>query len=203
MPHDPETLRQVAELHASCIDQGFLSTLGARFLTVLYRAIDRSSTSALLVETSGTSVTGFVSGGSGMGPIYRQMLRDWPALIAALAPVLLKPRKILGIIEILRRGGAREVGITLPEAELFSIAVAPEARGSDTAKRLYGALCTHFRKQGVPAFRIVVGDSLIPAQRFYTRMGAEPATSLRLHGEATSTVYVQHLQSSADATPNH
>lgn len=38
-----------------------------------------------------------------MGPTSRQMLRDWPELIAALLPVVLHPRKVMGIIEILRR----------------------------------------------------------------------------------------------------
>jgi GNAT superfamily N-acetyltransferase len=201
MPHDLKTLRQVAELHATCIDQGFLSTLGPSFLTVLYGAIDRSSTSVLLVETKSASVTGFVSGGFGMAPIYRQMLRDWPKLIASLAHVILSPRKILGIIEILRQRGVRDIDFELPRAELFSIVVAPDARGSDTAKRLFGSLCTHFEEQGIPAFRIVVGNSLIPAKQFYCHMGAEPATSLRVHGKATSTVYVQHLKERADAPP--
>jgi len=192
MAHDDATLRAVAGLHASCISQGFLSSLGARFLTVLYRAIDRSDTAVLIVATNDSGVIGFVAGGSGMGPIYRQMLRDLPALLAALAPVIVRPRKLLGILEILRRGGG-DRDADLPEHELFSIAVAPAARGSGAADRLYQALSTHFREHGVGAFRIVVGDSLAPAHRFYKRMGAEPTTTIRLHDEATSTVYVQTL----------
>ena len=198
MPHDAKTLRQVAKLHATCINQGFLSSLGPRFLTVLYRAIDRCDAAVLIVEGNGMGVTGFVTGGSGMGPIYRKMLRDWPALIAALAPVIVQPRKVMGIIEILRRGGG-DIDKDLPQHELFSIAVAPAVRGSGTADRLYQALCAHFHDQGIPAFRIVVGDTLTPAHRFYTRMGAEPVTTLRLHGEATSTIYVQKIADKGDA----
>jgi len=193
MPHDARTLGQVAELHAASIDQGFLSSLGPRFLTVLYRAIDRSPSAVLIVEQNGTDVIGFVSGGSGMGPIYRQMLRDWPALIVALAPAILRPRKVLGILEILRRGGSRGGAGDLPAWELFSIAVAPSARGSGAAERLYRALCSRFLDQGIPAFRIVVGDSLGRAKRFYTRVGAVPAATIRLHGDATSTIYVHRL----------
>ncbi|MET4102716.1 ribosomal protein S18 acetylase RimI-like enzyme [Roseovarius sp. MBR-78] len=134
---------------------------------------------------------GFVTGGSGMGPIYRQMIRDWPNLIAALLPIMFQPRKVLGILEILRRRDKDDPGGDLPRHELFSIAVAPSARGTGVAERLYHRLTTHFLARNVPAFRIVVGESLTPAHRFYTRMGARPVATLRLHGDALSTVYVQ------------
>ncbi|EDM69904.1 acetyltransferase [Roseobacter sp. AzwK-3b] len=200
MSLDGETLRQVARLHAARIDQGFLSSLGVRFLTVLYRAIDRSDSAVLIVQRDGSDVIGFVSGGIGMGPIYKQMLRDCPALILSLVHVVLRPRKLWGIIEILLRGGDDGLECELPRAELFSIAVALDARGGDVAKRLYTALCMHFRQQDIPAFRIVVGEALLPAHRFYAKMGAEPAASLRVHYNAGSTVYVQYLQKSWDAS---
>jgi ribosomal protein S18 acetylase RimI-like enzyme len=97
----------------------------------------------------------------------------------------------LGILEILKRRDKDDPGGDLPRHELFSIAVAPSARGTGVAERLYHALAAHFRAQDVPAFRIVVGESLTPAHRFYTRMGAKPVDTLRVHGDARSTVYVQ------------
>lgn len=191
MRHDETTLRQVAELHATCIDQGFLSSLGPRFLTVLYRAIDRCDSAVLIVEQDSSGVIGFVTGGSGMGPIYRQMILNLPALIAALLPVLFKPQQMWGIIEILRRRDQDDFSEDLPNHELFSIAVAQIARGSGTAERLYQKLSAFFLQQHVPAFRIIVGDSLTPAHRFYTRMGAKPVHMLSVHGDSKSTVYVQ------------
>jgi len=191
MPHDASTLRQVAQLHAACIDQGFLSSLGARFLLVLYRAIDRCDSSGLIVEHDGPVVIGFVTGGHGMGPIFREMIRDWPALTAALLPVIVHPKKIKGIFELLKRRDSAETNADMPKHELFSIAVAPAARGTGTAARLYRALSAWFEDRNVPAFCIVVGENLTEAHRFYTRMGAEPMDSLRVHGDARSTVYVQ------------
>lgn len=193
MPHDEKILRQVAHLHATCLADGFLTSLGPRFLTVLYRAIDRSDSSVLIVADSGAGITGFVAGGGEMKPIRRQMLRDWPALVAALAPLIFRPRLVKGMIEILGRGGEEWSG-RVPEHELFSIAVAPSARGDGTADRLYSDLCAHFRYQGIHSFRIVVGGTLMRAHRFYTRMGAEPAGETRLHGSFESTVFVQSLR---------
>lgn len=197
MLHDEQTLREVAKLHASCIDKGFLSSLGPRFLTVLYRAIDRSDAAVLIVETDNTGVIGFVSGGRGMGPIYRQMLRDWPKMLLSLAPVVIRPRKVWGVVEILRRGDGRNINLDTPPWELFSIAVAPASRGSGVAERLYSALCRHLKTQGVSAFCIVVGDALRPAKRFYTRLGAEPVSKFCVHGKIPSTIYVHRFDQNA------
>ena len=81
MASDAEgTYRQVAALHAANIDQGFLATLGVPFLALMYRAIDEAADSVLFVEESGGRVLGFISGGTGMGSIYRTMLRKPVAL---------------------------------------------------------------------------------------------------------------------------
>ena len=39
---NPSVYRQIAELHCSAIDQGFLAELGPAFLTLLYKALDQS-----------------------------------------------------------------------------------------------------------------------------------------------------------------
>jgi len=128
-----DVYRQVAALHANCIDQGFLATLGIRVLSLMYQAIDESPEGVLLVEEKDGRVQGFVSGGNGMGPIYRRMLRHPLRLGWSLMPALFKPRALARIYDILRYGRSREENVPFPDAELLSIAVAPEARGSGTA----------------------------------------------------------------------
>ena len=81
-----ERYRQVAALHAGNIDQGFLATLGIPFLSMMYRAIDEAPGSVLLTEEQNGRVVGFVSGGDGMGAIYRRMLRHPLRLGLSLLP---------------------------------------------------------------------------------------------------------------------
>ncbi len=69
-----ERYRKVARLHVRCLDQGFLATLGEGFLSLMYEAIDRTEGATLLVAEQGGQLQGFVTGGVGMGPIYRRML---------------------------------------------------------------------------------------------------------------------------------
>ena len=191
--------RRVAELHAANLDQGFLATLGTRFLALMYQAIDESSSCVLIVaRDAAREIVGFVAGGRGMGAIYRHMLRRlWP-LGVSLLPVLASPRKLRRIVEILRYGRSRPGAVAktpdaLPEAELFSIAVDAAHRGKGHAEELYRGLERHFRNRGEPGFRIVVGERLEAAHRFYRRMGAQAVARIEVHRGEPSVVYVHAL----------
>lgn len=185
--------RQVAELHVRCLDRSFLATLGVGFLTLMYQAIDESDSSTLLVHEEADTIVGFVTGGIGMGSIYRRMLRNPLRLGLGLAPVLVRPAKLRRVFEILRYSGDGGLAADLPDAELLSIAVAPEWRGRAIADALYRRLQEDFRRRGIDAFRIVVGSALAPAHRFYVRMGAQRVADIEVHAGETSTVYVQRV----------
>jgi len=192
----PSIYRQVAEMHATTINQGFLSELGPRFLTLLYEAIDQSPSSVLIVEEEAGHLRGFVSGGAGLGPVYRHLLKRMPALIGALWPVFFSPSKLGRVVEVLLHT-RKQVAEGLPAAELYSIAVSPEFRGSVVAERLYTALRKAFAERGITDFMIVVGDALTPAQAFYRKMGAEPKTSVQVHGGVRSIVFVDRHRKQA------
>jgi ribosomal protein S18 acetylase RimI-like enzyme len=187
------TYRAVAHIHATCINQGFLPTLGERFLSLLYEAIDADPSSALFVEEAEGAVVGFVAGGRGMGPIYRQMIKRWPQLLLALLPALLNPSKLKRIFEIVLFTRKQKPVSGCPKAELFSIAILDDARGRGVAERLYEALMQRFAEEGESAFCIVVGEGLAPAHRFYRRMGAVPMAEISVHQGQASTLYRHDL----------
>lgn len=197
MPEPKKLYRQVAKLHIIGINQGFLRMLGEDFLALLYEAIDTCPNGILLTEIQNDQVIGFVAGADGLKPIYRQMLRCWPRLTLALAPVFLSPRKIWRIIEIMRHSfrANKEEFIAgkakIPSFELLSIAISPNERRRGIAQRLYRRLIVHAREIEAHSFRIVVGDDLMVANQFYTSMGALPIGQISVHGEDKSTVYVQ------------
>lgn len=185
--------RQVAALHAASIDQGFLSSLGERFLALMYSAIDGAPDGVLIVEEREGRVLGFVAGAAGMHGIYRRLLRRPLPLVLALAPSMLRPSRLRRIFEILRYGRSDGGGQHWPTTELLSIAVSLDSRGQGIAESLYQRLIDHFRSRGIADFRIVVGDALAPAHRFYRRMGAVPAGRIEVHAGEGSKVYVQAI----------
>ena len=185
---------QVAALHVANIDQGFLSTLGIRFIALMYRAIDECADSTFFVDEVEGRVVGFVSGAAGMRPIYKRMLHYWPELFISLFPSMLSLQRLRRILEILNYGRAHQASNELPNAELLSIAVTPECRGQHRADILYRKLAAYFCEHGETAFKITVGKGLGPAHRFYQRMGAVPVADTQVHKGEVSTVYVHHLQ---------
>ncbi len=132
-----------------------------------------------------------------MKPIYRQLLLKPLHLFVALVPSLFRPRRIKRIYEILRYSGRAQHGpsAALPAFELLSIVVAPAARGTGCADRLYQRLVEYCAQQSLAGFKIVVGDALAPAHRFYQRMGAIPAGRIEVHAGEGSVVYVHRIVS--------
>lgn len=186
---------QVARLHAQGIKQGFLSSLGEDFLTLLYESIDEQADAVLLTESVNGSVVGFVSGSQSLIPIYGRLLLKLPRLIGALAPTLLKPRKIYKILELLshslKTAANQGSDKPLPEFELLSIAVDVSQRRNGVAQRLYYQLKRYARDNKVTAFKILVGEDLASAHKFYLAMGASLVAEHKVHGDKRSLVYVQ------------
>ena len=185
--------RQVAAIHLSCINQGFLSSLGLGFLTLLYECIDLDKNSILIIEKKNVNVLGFVAGGKSMKTIYLQMLRQFPRLFLALFPSLINPVKLFKIFELVCFGKSKQLGTSIPQAELLSIAVIDAEKGKGLAQKLYNSLAQHFTMQGESEFSIVVGDSLKRAHGFYTKMGAQRLDVVSIHKGQTSTIYKQPL----------
>ncbi len=185
--------KAVATLHCDHINQGFLATLGAPFLTLLYEAIDKDSESVLLVERVDRCVVGFVSGTRGLGRIYKQLLLQPFRLIYSLKSCLLSASKIYKIIEVVIISKDSNFSADLPKQELLSIVVNPAYQGRGHAENLFNALCSHFREEGASSFSIVVGSNLDRAHAFYTKMGSIPVKEIQVHKGADSVVYVKDL----------
>ena len=81
-------IEQIANLHISCIEGGFLSSLGLKFLSQIYSAIDKSEGCFVIVEANGPCIVGFVSGGEGLTSIFKILLRHPFKLFSSLFPQL-------------------------------------------------------------------------------------------------------------------
>src|SRR5690606_4122196 len=140
---------QVGRLHVRCLDRGFLATLGEGFLSLMYEAMDRADGVTLITEERDGRVVGFITGGTGLGPIYKRMLRSPVRLGLALAPALVRPAKVRRIIEILRYSGDAALPDGVPEAELLSLAVTPEAEARAWRSRCTGSWSRISRRAAV------------------------------------------------------
>lgn len=178
----------VAALHAQRIAEGFLVTLGPRFLTRLYRRVALSPNAALVVADRDDQVVGFIAVATSTRRLYGDFLRRdaVPAGLAAAPAVLRSPRQVW---ETLRYGGA-DGDDDLPEAEVLSIAVASEAQGHGIGRALLAAGIDELRQSGARAARVVTAVGNDAALAMYEQGGFRCHSRTEVHTGVTQEVLV-------------
>ncbi len=180
----------VAALHIAAIHEGFLATLGARFLRHLYARIVESPHGFLLVAQTQpdpgrgpVQVSGFVAGAVSVRRLYREfLLHDGLVATVTSAPQLV--RSLPRVFETLRYGSREHPGseaAPVPEAELLSLAVADDSRRQGAGAALVEAFLAEAARRGCTTARVVVGADNAAAIALYGRGGFEVAQTLEVH----------------------
>lgn len=180
-----------ARLHVTSIEEGFLTRLGTRFLTRLYRRVARDDESFLLVDDDGSGrLVGMIAGSENVPALYKRFARR-DGLVAATvaAPRLLvnAPR----VLETWRYGGEHgDADVSLPTAELLSLAVEESARGRGIGRRLVAALNDEFARRGTSAVKVVAAAQNVAAIALYRDAGYRDAATIEVHRGTESKVLV-------------
>ncbi len=174
----PADAPMAAALHAEGISQGFLSVLGPRFLTRLYRRICLVPDSFLLVAERDAPV-GFIAGSTDVGSLYRTFLWRDGAVAAALAArhLVVGWRRVL---ETLRHGDGGGPG-SGRGAELLAVAVDRRSQGLGAGRQLVAAFLAEVSARGLDAAHVVVGADNGTATALYERAGFATVERFELH----------------------
>jgi glycosyltransferase involved in cell wall biosynthesis/ribosomal protein S18 acetylase RimI-like enzyme len=189
----------MARLHAGGMPDAFLPTLGHRFLTRLYRALATDPQAVALVAENVDGVVGFAAGVVSVGGFYRRFARRHGAAAAlAAAPRLARPTVLRRLLETVRYPAqAGDGGARLPDAELLSIAVAPERRAGGAGRALADGVLRGLAERGATEIKVVVGAANDGANDFYARVGFRHAGQLLVHQGTTSNVWTKPCPSSS------
>ncbi len=192
-----EVFSQLAELHREAITEGFLSSLGEKFLICLYEALATGKASFVIVAETDKRVVGFIAGSAGMGKVYRNFIKraGWRA-IWALGRKLLSFRRIRRMLETLLYPAWRSKQ-DLPGEEIINFCVAGDMQRRGVGRRLFEELAAEFVRRGVGKIKIVTGAQQRKAQKFYEKAGAQRAAEIEVHKGQTSLVYVYDLPATA------
>jgi ribosomal protein S18 acetylase RimI-like enzyme len=184
----------VAALHCTAIREGFLSTLGDRFLSRLYTRIVASPHGFLLVAdgrppAQGAGLAGFVAGSADIGRLYREFLwRD--GLSVALSSGARLMRSFPRVVETLRHATAEVPArfepplsheMQRPETELLALAVDGAARRQGIGASLVQAFLAAARAEGSATARVVVAAENRSAIELYGRAGFCESNRMELH----------------------
>jgi len=188
-----------ARLHSERISGGFLSFLGASFLTRLYRRMTRTSGSFLLVTDSGGEVIAFIAGSADVGGLYKSFLiRD--GLVAGLAAA---PRLVRGwrrVFETLGHGSEGGTG-TGQGTELLAVAVDPQHEGHGIGRALVDAFLERVITSGGHQAYVVVGAANTGAISLYAGAGFAAGAEFELHAGTTSVLMQWDDESPASTAP--
>lgn len=176
----------VVALHGERIAEGFLVTLGPRFVARLYRRIARSERAELLVAEVDGRVVGFVAVTTATGRLYREFLLHDAALagLAAAPSILRSPRRVWETL----RYGTRDDG--LPPAEILSVAVASDVVGHGIGGSLVSAALAELVRRDVHAAHVVTAVGNQAAIAMYERAGFVRHGRTEVHPGAVQEVLV-------------
>lgn len=189
---------QLAKLHKVEINQGFLSTLNLKFLTLLYRHLISTGSVFVAMHESDDYIVGFVAGVNNTKKFYLSFLLS-KGFIAA--PLLLGKvfnlsfvRKVFESLLVPFKKAppaTKQSSERLPE--LVSIAVSSSTKGLGVGGQLIQKLEEGYKKSGVTKYTVVVGDKLLLANKFYQKHGFIKSHVIVVHGDEKSNVYTKHI----------
>jgi glycosyltransferase involved in cell wall biosynthesis/ribosomal protein S18 acetylase RimI-like enzyme len=188
----------MARLHAEGMPDAFLPTLGRRFLGRLYAALAGDPGAVALVAEGPDGVVGFAAGVVSVGGFYRRFAaRHGPRAALGAAPRLVRPATARRLLETVRYPAQAGEAARLPGAELLAIAVAPTARVGGTGRALADGVLDGLAARGAGQVKVIVGAANDGANRFYARVGFQPAGQLSVHQGTPSNVWIRSCPSSS------
>lgn len=184
-----EDFEAIAKIHEEEIEEGLLSTLGTRFLVMLYQTLADSPHSFLFVARDEEEIRGFVCGSTNTGRVYIDfMKRSGLGAFLILAPKLFSPKRLFRIVETILYPGKKSER-ELPDSEILNFCVSRRSQRQGVGKLLFKRMSEEFLRRNIRTIKIVTGKSQTKAQSFYESLGAEFATGTQVHRGTESLVY--------------
>ena len=126
--------RQIASIHKAEIKEGFLSTLGVSFLSLLYQSLSYSPNSFLILAEDERKIIGFICGGVDTNKVIKHfIIRHGIFALPKLIINLFSLNKIRRIFETILYP-AQNVNYDLPKPEILNFCVSNEFQGKGVGK---------------------------------------------------------------------
>ena len=187
--------RSLSKLHTETLTTSFLAGLGLTFLTRLYAFI--VTTEKVWVYEEENEVKGFVSFSLNSSGMMKRFIIHCPGCMVVLVLKLIsQPTLLKRFIETFRapfQSQKTNDSISLPAGELLSISVSPNCQASGIGSQLVKALEAYLQQNQILSYKVVAGEELVGANRFYIKNGFSLANQIRIHGEHLSNVYIKRL----------
>ncbi len=168
----PGDVPEVVRIHLESFGGFFLSFLGPRFLTLLYRGLVSHPRGVALVAETGTGLEGFVAGVTDQSDFYRQLIKKQAIrfALASLGAVARRPAIIPRLFRAL--GQSRRSRSSSSSACLMSIAVRPGTAGKGLGRDLVAGFGAALVGRGIFEYCLTTDrDGNDRVNQFYRKLG--------------------------------
>ena len=210
---EEKDILSIAKIHKDEISKGFLSSLDISFLKRFYRALIKSKSSFCVVAKENSEVVGFIAGVSNMNTFYAYFLLHYffqsffillPKIFSSMKKILESllypvrnspPHRPFGRVSAggVSNGVDPKKEQSLPKAELLTIAVTKEFQGKGVGSLMLPVFIAEIKKRNINIFKVVVGEKLRPAIKFYEKNNFMFVKNITIHSNALSRVYVYKI----------
>ena len=187
--------KAVALLHKEGIPSGFLSSLKTDLLAKMYCIIIEDGSCFVYVQDD--LVRGFITCSCDSKALYKKIVRK---NVLSLIPLFIKKifslsfikRSLESFLIPFKTGkGERESEEIMPE--LLSIVISKDIQAKGIGSELLAALEYELKAKNVKRYKVIAGDNLVSANKFYLKNGFAVKEKLELHKGQISNIYVKEL----------
>lgn len=165
-------LKEVVDVHMSSFPSFFLTSLGPRFLNLLYQEIINASDGIALVCIQDNQVVGFVAGTLSQKGFYKKLIRTRLLQfgLVALPSTIQNPRIFPRLLRAIRQPDiAKEAPAS---ALLMSIAVHPDTMGQGYGTYLVREFIEQLRANNIDKFMLTTdAQNNVRTNQFYQKLG--------------------------------
>ncbi|MGI9460608.1 MAG: GNAT family N-acetyltransferase [Pirellulales bacterium] len=195
-------LEEISSIHQKVLKDGFLSSLGRPFLRSIYRELANDPQSCLLCALQNNNIVGFICGTTNTSAFYKRYLKQNIVRgIFTLLPKFLSFQFLKKIIETLTIP-TRTKQIELPTAQLLNFCVSERCQGNGIGGLLFNRLTVWFHSKNISEVTIITGKEQKIAQRFYHRQGLKEYSTVEIHDNNESVVFIWKPKADELVSPN-
>lgn len=181
--------KEIAKIHKEEIKEGFLSSLPLVFLEKLYSAAIESD--FIIVAEGSGMIVGFMAGTTDIKKLYSVFLKRY--FFHSVIILFFKIFNFSALKKIIENLLYPKKEQDLPKAELITVAVKKEFQGNGLAGEMLALFQQEMKNKGVDVFKVIVGEELKPAIKFYEKSGFKFLKNISLHNDEPSRVYIFEL----------
>lgn len=187
--------KKIAYIHKEALSTSFLASLGYTFLNELYSFL--IETENIWVYEECEEIKGFVSFAENSAGMMKRFLINCPyCILILIAKSIVQPTIIKKFFETFKapfKTNDNLGTIILPSAELLSISVSPNCQSSGIGSKLVKELEDYLIQNNIPQYKVIAGEELIGANKFYLKNGFVLAAQISIHGNKKSNVYIKNI----------